>query len=91
MTITLARNKFSWRKILAFASDILQKLPNRSDGVLAIIVKSLSIVDSFNVQMNWGSRPEPSADFWHTKGFNFERALEVLWDKFHGRIHLGIT
>jgi len=158
MTTALARPKFSWRKVLAFATDILQKLPNRSDGVLAIIVKSLSIVDSFNVQMNkgkstalfdffgdldlievtnaqfvslfystglrdsfkiikfemgdyveivraehtgigtlyfvewhWGSKPEPSADFWHTKGFNFEKALEVLWDKFHGRLHLGIT
>lgn len=158
MTTTLARNKFSWRKVLAFATDILQKLPSRHDGILTIIVKSLSIVDSFNVQMNkgkstalfdffgnldlvevtnaqfvslfystglkdsfkiskfemgdyveivradhswigtlyfvewhWGSRPEPSADFWHTKGFNFEKALEVLWDKFHGRIHLGIS
>ncbi len=158
MTTVLARNKFSWRKVLSFASDILQKLPSRNDGILTVIIKSLAIVDSFNTQMSkgkstalfdyfggldlvevtnaqfvslfystglresfkvhkfelgdyvevvkadhngigslyfiewhWGSRPEPSADFWHTKGFNFEKALEVLWDRFHGRIHLGIA
>jgi hypothetical protein len=158
MTTALARPKLSWRKVLAFATDILQKLPSRHDGILTVIVKSFAIVDSFNVQMNkgkstalfdffgnldlveitnaqfvslfystglkdsfkvskfemgdyveivraehpgigtlyfvewhWGSKPEPSADFWHTKGFNFEKALEVLWDKFHGRLHLGIT
>ena len=154
----ITRNKFGWRKILAFATDILQKIPGRDDGILTTIIKLLSIVDSFNVQMNkgkstalfdffgsldlvevtnaqfvslfystglrdsfkirkfemsdyveivkadhpgigtlyfvewhWGSRPEPSSDFWHTPGFNFEKALVVLWDKFHGRIHLGIT
>ena len=54
MTTTLARRKLSWRKVLAFATDILQKLPNRSDGILTVLVKSLAIVDSFNVQMNKG-------------------------------------
>ena len=43
------------------------------------------------MEWHWGSRPEPSADFYHTKGFDFEKALSVLWENFHGRIHLGIT
>ena len=154
----ITRNKFGWRKVLSFASDILQKIPRRGDGLFTTIIKVLAIVDSYNVQMSkgkstalfdffgsldleevtnaqfvslfystglrnnfkvrkfemgdymeivkaehagigtlyfvewhWGSRPEPSADFWHTKGFNFEKTLVVLWDRFHGRIHLGLT
>jgi hypothetical protein len=151
--------KFRWRKLLSFATDIINKTPSRHDNLLTKIIKSLAIVDSFNTQMtkggkstalssffgdldleemtndqfvnmfystglrdsfnitkieigdyveivkahrpdigtlyfvewHWGSKPEPSPDFHYTKGFDFEKALSVLWENFHGRIHLGIT
>ncbi|MCK9567533.1 ATP-binding protein [Candidatus Pacearchaeota archaeon] len=151
--------KLRWRRLLSFATDIINKTPHRSDGMLTKVIKTLAVIDSFNTQMtkggkssaissffgdldlvevtndqfvnlfystglrdsftitrievgdyceivkatradigtlyfvewHWGRRPEPSADFYHTPGFNFEKALAVLWENFHGRIHLGIT
>jgi hypothetical protein len=43
------------------------------------------------LEWHWGGRPEYSASFWHTNGFNFEKAMKVLWDEYHGRLHLGIV
>lgn len=151
--------KFRWRKLLSFATDIINKTPSWNDSVLTKVIKSLAVIDSFNTQMtkggkstalssffgdleleemtndqfvnlfyftslrdsfiiskieigdyveivkahrpdigtlyfvewHWGSRPEPSPDFHYTHGFDFEKALSVLWQNFHGRIHLGIV
>ena len=151
--------RFRWRRLLSFATDIINKTPHRSDSLLTKVIKTLAVIDSFNTQMtkggkssalssffgdlglaemtndqfvnlfystglresftvtkievgdyveivkatrddigtlyfvewHWGSRPEPSADFYYTPGFNFEKALSVLWENFNGRIHLGIV
>lgn len=152
-------NKFKWRKILSFATDIINKVPSWDDTLLTKIIKSLAVIDSFHNQMtvggkssalssffggldleektndyfvdmffstglsdsfevlkieigdyvdivrasrqdtgtlyfiewHWGRRPEPSPEFYHTHGFDFKKALAVLWQIYNGRIHLGIT
>jgi hypothetical protein len=43
------------------------------------------------LEWHWGGRPEYSANFWYSKEFNFEKAMKVLWDEFHERLHLGIV
>jgi hypothetical protein len=43
------------------------------------------------LEWHWGGRPEYSANFWYSKGFNFEKTMRVLWDEFHNRLHLGIV
>ena len=43
------------------------------------------------LEWHWGARPEYSANFWFTTGFNFEKAMKVLWDEYHDRLHLGIV
>lgn len=43
------------------------------------------------LEWHWGGRPEYSANFWYSKGFNFEKTMKVLWDEFHERLHLGIV
>lgn len=40
-------------------------------------------------EWNGGTRPERSLEFWHSKGFNFNRLLDALWGKYHNRIHIG--
>jgi hypothetical protein len=42
------------------------------------------------LEWHWGGRPEYAANFWYSKGFNFEKAMRVLWDEFHDRLHIGI-
>jgi hypothetical protein len=42
------------------------------------------------LEWHWGGRPEYAANFWYSKGFNFEKAMKVLWDEFHDRLHIGI-
>ncbi len=37
-----------YRRILAIATDIIPKLPHRGDGLLSLVIKFLSIVDSFD-------------------------------------------
>ena len=142
---------------MAFATDILPKLPSRGDGLLTTAVKVLGIFDSFTkvthgqstalfeffgslelkeatnlqfvslffttslknrfkikhlpmgdfldivmashpdigtiyfLEWHWGSRPDYSAEFWYTPGFNFEKAMKVLWDQFNNSIHIGIV
>lgn len=137
----LKPKRLKWRKVLSFATDIINKTPSWNDSLLTKLIKTLAVLDSFNTHLNhggkssavssffgsldlesrtneqfvnmfystglrdnrqdigtlyfvewhWGSKPEPSADFYHTKGFDFEKALAVLWENFHGRIHLGIV
>jgi hypothetical protein len=43
------------------------------------------------LEWHWGGRPEYSASFWYTSGFSFEKAMRVLWDEYHDRLHLGIV
>lgn len=43
------------------------------------------------LEWHWGGRPDYSADFWYTPGFNFEKAMKVLWDQFNNSIHIGIV
>jgi hypothetical protein len=43
------------------------------------------------VECQYISGPEYYPDFWYTKGFNFAGALQILWKKFDGFIHLAMT
>jgi SpoVK/Ycf46/Vps4 family AAA+-type ATPase len=43
------------------------------------------------VECSYSSGTEYLADFWYTKGFNFAGALQILWGKFEGFIHLALT
>jgi hypothetical protein len=150
--------KFKWRKLLAFSTDILTKIPSRQDNILVNSLKVLSIIDSFNKQIgkgnstaissffldldleevtnaqfvslffstglhttftinriefgdfvdivkatrsdigtlyfiewHWGSKPQPADNFYHTKSFDFNKSLAVLWEIFHNRIHLDLS
>jgi hypothetical protein len=42
------------------------------------------------LEWHWGGRPEYASNFWYSTNFNFEKAMEVLWDEFHERLHIGI-
>jgi hypothetical protein len=43
------------------------------------------------LEWHWGRRPEYDANFWYSKGFNFEKAMGVLWKEFNNRLHIGIV
>ena len=55
--------KFRWRKLLSFATDIINKTPSRHDNLLTKIIKSLAIVDSFNTQMTKGGKSTALSSF----------------------------
>lgn len=43
------------------------------------------------VEWRYGARPEPSNDFWASRGFDFAGALEQLWELYSGRIHIALV
>jgi chromosomal replication initiation ATPase DnaA len=47
--------------------------------------------DLFFIEYTYGSRPEVSQDFYHSKNFNFQEALNFVWSSFNNRIHLEVS
>lgn len=61
-----------------------------SDYAEVVIATDAELGNLYFIEYSWGAKPEPSTDFWHSKGFNFEGALERLWVHFKGGIQTSI-
>jgi hypothetical protein len=61
-----------------------------SDYADVVIANDAELGSLYFIEYKWGPKPEPSTDFWHSKGFNFEKALERLWGFFHGGIQVSL-
>lgn len=61
-----------------------------SDYAEVVIATDAVLGNLYFIEYSWGAKPEPSTDFWHSKGFNFEGALERLWMHFKGGIQTTI-
>ena len=55
-----------------------------------VVTATHDIGTLYFIECHYYSKPDYSSDFWHTKGFNFHKALGVLWNHFDGRIYLDI-
>jgi len=55
-----------------------------------IIASDKELGTLYLVEYHWGSKPEPSKDFWHSKGFDFASALKRLWSLFDNGIHINL-
>jgi SpoVK/Ycf46/Vps4 family AAA+-type ATPase len=55
-----------------------------------VIATDAELGNLYFIEYSWGAKPEPSTDFWHSKGFNFEGALERLWVHYKGGIQTSI-
>lgn len=61
-----------------------------SDYAEVVIATDETLGGLYFIEYRWGAKPEPSPDFWHSKGFDFEGALARLWDHYKGGIHISL-
>lgn len=68
--------------------DISHKRVN--DYVDIVEAHSATLGTLYFIEWHWGAVPEPSKDFWHSPGFQFDHALDELWGTYDGAIHIEI-
>lgn len=65
----------TFRKYLAIASDIIPKLPDRSDGFLKTVIKLMGILDSFDKQLG---KPSALFDFFSKLDADAKRNKQLV-------------
>lgn len=61
-----------------------------SDYAEVVIATDSELGNLYFIEYRWGAKPDPSPDFWHSKGFDFEGALGRLWKHYKGGIHISL-
>lgn len=61
-----------------------------NDYVTVVLAEHQTLGTLYFIEHTWGSKPEPSPDFWHSPGFMFDEALASLWSTFDGGIHINL-
>jgi hypothetical protein len=61
-----------------------------SEYVDIVIASDAELGTLYFIEYHWGSQPEPSTEFWASKGFNFQGALARLWTIFESGIHISL-
>lgn len=61
-----------------------------SDYADVVIATDEELGNLYFLEYRWGVKPEPSENFWHSKGFNFEAALDRMWKLFDDGIHISL-
>ncbi len=61
-----------------------------SDYTAVVIAEDAELGALYFIEYHWGSKPEYSNEFWHTKGFDFTKTLARVWTLYDQGIHINL-